>query len=282
MFRNQLNGKEYDMGLGKQIRLKRVFSHASGRLFSVAVDHFIGYQQGLPCGLVDLPATLEAIVKGAPDAITMHKGIAMSCWAPFAGSVPLIIQSIIGTFDDVADESITTPEDAALLGADAFATCAFVRGNTEASHLRRVADFVRQAQRLDMPLILHTYPRQFNSDGSVEVSFESEDIAWAVHCGIEVGADIIKVPFTGDAESYAQIVRTSPIPIVAAGGPKAETLLEALCMANRVVESGARGMTVGRNVWSFSDIPKAVLAFKAVIHDRLSPEEAMKKVGLES
>ncbi len=39
--------------------------------------------------------------------------------------------------------------------------------------------------------------------------------------------------------------------VVAAGGPKADTLPAALAMIAEVVQSGARGATIGRNVWGF-------------------------------
>ena len=39
------------MNTGKLVRMNRIFSHASGRLCSVAVDHFIGYGEGLPARL---------------------------------------------------------------------------------------------------------------------------------------------------------------------------------------------------------------------------------------
>ena len=55
------------MGLGKQIRLNRLFAHPSQRMCAVAVDHFIGYQNGLPPGLTDLAATLAKLVAGKPD-----------------------------------------------------------------------------------------------------------------------------------------------------------------------------------------------------------------------
>ena len=72
------------MNTGKLVRLNRIFSHPSGRLCSVAVDHFIGYGQGLPDGLRHIKTTLAAIVAGQPDAVTMHKGIAASAWGPLA------------------------------------------------------------------------------------------------------------------------------------------------------------------------------------------------------
>ena len=269
------------MGLGKQVRLNRLFGHASGRFCSVAVDHFIGYQDGLPDALRDIRGTIDAIVAGEPDAVTMHKGVAASCWTPHAGRVPLIIQSIIGRPDDTADEHLAVPEDAVRLGADAFATCAFVRGPSEAAHLRRVADFVRDAEKWDMPVIVHAYPRRFSADGRAGIVYDPEDIAWAVRCAVETGVDVVKVPFTGDAGSYGQIVRECPLPLVAAGGPKAATLKDALAMAAGVVASGAKGMTIGRNIWGFPQVAAALRAFKAVIHDRCSIEAAMRQAGLE-
>jgi class I fructose-bisphosphate aldolase len=267
------------MGLGKAIRLKRIFGHTSGRLCSVAVDHFLGYHTGMPPGLADLPKTIGAVIAGGPDAITMNKGVALGCWLRYAGTIPLIIQSITARPDDTADECIAVPEDAVRLGADAFATCSFLRGATEAVHLRRVADFVRQAEQWEMPVILHTYARKF-SDKDVEISYRPEDIAWAVRCGIEVGVDVIKVPYCGDVASYAQIISSCPVPVVAAGGPRSSTLEQALTMAVQVMRSNARGMTIGRNIWGTSEITKSVLAFKAVIHDGATANEALERAGL--
>lgn len=267
------------MELGKAIRLARLFGHVSGRFCSVAIDHFIGYQAGLPAGLRDLPSMLDQLVAGVPDAITMHIGVAKACWPRYAGRIPLIVQSIIGRPDDTADEHLCVPEDAVRLGADAFATCAFVRGASEAAHLRRVTEFVRDAARWGMPVIVHTYPRRFPTTG-VEISFAPEDIAWAVRCAVECGVDVIKVPYCGDQRAYAQIVSESPLPIVAAGGPRAATLQDALVMATEVVASGAKGMTVGRNIWGFPQTRAALEAFKLVIHDRVSVEESLYRAGL--
>jgi class I fructose-bisphosphate aldolase len=267
------------MNTGKLVRLNRLFSHPSGRFCSVAVDHFIVYAEGLPPGLRHIASTLAAVVAGRPDAVTMHKGIAASAWAPYAGAIPLIIQSFIARADDSACEQVATPEEAVRLGADALAVAAFVRGNTEAAHLRMVAEAVRQAVRYAMPVICHIYPRSFRGDRPV-VSYESEDIAWAVRCAVECGADVVKVPYCGDVAAHAEIVADCPVPIVAAGGPKTETLHAALSMVAEVVQSGARGATIGRNVWGFEQITATVVAFKAVIHDQRAPDEALRLSGL--
>jgi class I fructose-bisphosphate aldolase len=266
------------MGVGKSIRLNRLFSHPSGRLCSVAVDHFIGYQKGLPEGLTDLPKAIAAIVAGMPDAITMHKGPATSVWPEFAGKVPLIIQAIDFTVDDGVIEVVATVEEALRLGADALAVAIGVCGSNEGRYLKILATAVEQAAKWDFPIMSHIYPRDFS--GEPKIVFNPESIAWAVRCGIECGADVIKVPYTGDPTSYGQIVAGCPVPMVAAGGPRTEALIDALEMMAGVVASGARGATIGRNIWGFAQVTAAVHAFKAVIHDGVSPSEAMESAGL--
>ena len=267
------------MNTGKLIRLNRIFAHSSGRLCSVAVDHFSIYQDGLPDGLKDIPATLKLVVKGRPDAVTMHIGMAKNAWSPFAGDVPLILQSSIVRYDDSARGRSATPEDAVRLGADAFAIVCFVRGATEWEYMQKVADAVREAERYDMPVICHIYPRVFK-DGKADVSFKPEDIAWAAHVAAELGVDVIKVPYCGDVQAYAQIVESAPVRLVAAGGPKATDLRGSLAMMADVVKSGAAGATIGRNIWGFANVTANIKAFKAVIHDGMSAEDALRKAGL--
>jgi fructose-bisphosphate aldolase, class I len=268
-----------DMNTGKLVRLNRLFAHSSRRLCSVAVDHFMIYQTGMPEGLRDIPAALRAIVKGKPDAITMQIGMAKSAWGDHAGAVPLILQSSMLRFDDSAMAQAATPEDAVRLGADAFAICCFVRGPTEWRYMQAVAQNVRAAEHFEMPVICHVYPRSYEG-GTVQVSFTPEDIAWAARCAAELGVDVIKVPYCGDVAAYSQIVDASPVRIVAAGGPKASDLRGALAMIADVVKSGAAGATIGRNIWGFDNVTANVKAFKAVVHDGMSAEDALRKAGL--
>jgi fructose-bisphosphate aldolase, class I len=265
------------MDLAKQIRLNRIFSHPSQRLCSVAVDHFIGYQKGLPEGLINVPAAIRKIVEGKPDAITMLKGMAKSAWAPYAGRVPLIIQAVCFTADDKVIEDTASPEEVHRLGADAIAVSIGVRGPNEGRFLKLLASMVEKADRLGLPVVSHIYPRDFSGGGVVV--YDPENIMWAVRCGIECGADVIKVPFTGDPASFRDIVATSPVPVVAAGGPKSETLESALQMMTKVVQSSARGATIGRNIWGATDPAFALCAFRAVIHDGATPAAALKQAA---
>jgi fructose-bisphosphate aldolase, class I len=267
------------LGLGKKIRLNRLFSHPSGRLCSVAVDHFIGYGQGLPDGLRRLKPTLAGIAAAKPDAITMHKGTATALWAPYAGHIPLILQATLMCVEQDDFRTIVTPEEAVRLGADAIAIACYVRGKTEMAHLAAVALCVEEAARFDLPVICHIYPR-CGEGSDAHISFDPEDIAWAAHCAAEMGVDVVKTPYCGDIRSYSQIVADCPVPLVAAGGPKAATLPAALEMMCEVIAAGACGATIGRNIWGFAQVTAAVHAFKTVIHDGASAAEALQRAGL--
>jgi fructose-bisphosphate aldolase, class I len=268
------------MAIGKQIRLNRLFAHPSGRLCSVAVDHFIGYGSLLPGGgLANLPAVLAKVAAGMPSAITMHKGVAMNCWAPYAGKIPLIIQSVHFTADERVIEYVTHPEECVRLGAEAIAIAIGVRGPNEGKFLKILTDGVDQAARFDLPVIAHIYPRDF-STATPQIAFDPENILWAVRAGIEAGADVIKVGYTGDVASFRQAVASSPVPVVAAGGPRAKNLREALTAMTQVVQAGARGATIGRNVWGVAKTTEALQAFKDVVLEGASVEAALSSAGL--
>jgi class I fructose-bisphosphate aldolase len=262
------------MGLGKQVRLNRLFSHPSGRLCSVAVDHFVGYSDHLPEGLANLPRTLAQIVAARPDAVTMTKGTALTCWLPHAGKTPMILQAACFTVDERINEVITNPEECIRCGADALAVAICVRGLSEGAFIKKLSDAVTAAAKYDLPVVAHIYPKTFGPEGT-KIVHDADNIFWATRVGIECGADVIKVGYTGDPVSFAQIVSSCPVPVVAAGGPKNETLEEALTLMEGVVKSGARGATIGRNIWGHSDIGEALRAFKAVIHDGLGPVDAI-------
>lgn len=263
------------MSLGTNIRLARIFSHSSQRLFSVAVDHFVGYPRTMTDGLRDLPGTIAAVVRAGPDAVTMTEGAAKNCWAPYAGKAALIIQMGCFTPDDRVLEVLGSVSGVVRLGADAVAMAIGVRGPREGEYLRLLSGTVTEAERYGMPVIAHIYPRSYKAE-PVIVS-DVENIAWAVRCGIECGADVIKVIYPGDPGAFREIVESCPVPVVVAGGPRTETFLEALEQVSVVLSCGAAGLTVGRNVWGPNvDAVTAVSAYKHVVHDGLSAKDAIR------
>jgi class I fructose-bisphosphate aldolase len=203
----------------------------------------------------------------------------MNCWAPYAGKIPLIVQSVCFTADDRVIESVTTPEECVRLGADAIAVAIGVYGPNEGRFIKILMDAVDEAAWFDLPVVAHIYPRDF-SGATPKIVFDPEGIRWATRVGIEAGVDVIKVGYTGDVKSFRQVVESSPVPVVAAGGPKAKNLRAALTAMAEVVQAGGRGATIGRNVWGVKKTAEALRAFKAVILEDRSVDEALKAEGL--
>ena len=86
--------------------------------------------------------------------------------------------------------------------------------------------------------------------------------------------------FSGTTYSGMTGVGDQGVPVVAAGGPKAKNLRQALTAMADVVQAGGRGATIGRNIWGFANVTANIKAFKAVIHDGMSAEDALRKAGL--
>ncbi|NTH80618.1 aldolase [Agrobacterium rhizogenes] len=265
------------MGLGTKIRLSRLFSNPSGNLFGGAVDHFVGYGNVREGGLADLPGALRRVMSGRPDYISIQPGAARHLWSEYAGKAALVIQAGCFTADDRIRQLIATPEDAVRYGADALAVAIPVRGDTEGEYIRWLTDTVNAAARFEMPVVAHVYPRDFANGG--KIVFTPDEIAYAVRIGYETGVDVIKVGYTGDFDSFRETVATCPVPVVIAGGPKTDTLLSALKQTSDALRAGAKGAVVGRNLWGHGDTTKAARAFRLVIHDGMTPEEALTAAG---
>ena len=247
--------------LGKQTRLNRIFSHPSGRVLTVAVDHMINYPENMPAGLRTVEQTMAEIVAGRPDAITMNKGIALRVMVRFAGQVPFIIQHLAVMADRPTFAVHAHVDEVAAMGADAIAMAMFVKGENELAFLSHLGGVVREAEQYGLPVITHIYPVN-RGDEHQMVTHDPDDIFYATRVGLEMGADVIKVPYTGDVASFRDIVSVTPARVVAAGGPKCETLEDALRVVGEVAQTGAAGCTIGRNIWGFPNIPETVRLLK--------------------
>jgi DhnA family fructose-bisphosphate aldolase class Ia len=262
------------MLLAKRTRWNRLFRHPSGRLVTVAVDHPIAFSHDLRPELLPIRALLERIAAGEPDAVTVMKGIADHCWEPFAGRVPLIVQTscfIPGIPN--RDYQIGFVEDALRLGADAIAMTITVGTEHQGELVAMLGRLVTEAAPAGLPVVAHIYPK-----GERVPDGERYAVRWcqyAARVGAEVGVDLVKTNYTGSAESFRRVVEACPVPVVAAGGPDLGSLRGVLEMARGVVEAGGAGVTFGRNVWGAANVPGVIRALRAVVHDGASVEDAL-------
>ncbi|HBF40150.1 MAG TPA: fructose-bisphosphate aldolase, partial [Firmicutes bacterium] len=227
---------------GKEIRFKRLYKN-SERLFVVPMDH--GITIGPVAGLENIGQTLKAIGEGGADAVIIHKGLAGQIDKLLGpDSCELIIHLSASTSlapDPNRKELVTSVEKAIELGATAVSIHVNLGSAFEAEMLKDFGMVAECSNRWGMPLIAMMYIR----DGCKENEFHPEKIKHAARVAEEMGADIIKVNYTGDPETFAGVIEGVSAPVIIAGGPKMDSHYELLAMIADAVSAGAGGVAIG-------------------------------------
>lgn len=264
------------MGVGKTIRLKRIFNRQSGRSVIVPLDH--GVTMGPIPGLEDIDATVNMIVRGGANAAVVHKGLVTSTSRSEDTDIGLIIHLSASTsLTPQPDNKIAVcdVEEALSLGADAVSLHINVGADTESVMLEFLGKTAKSCQRWGMPLLAMMYPRGRN------VKEDTASIKHAARVGGELGADIVKCPYTGSPETFAEVVRGCPVPVVIAGGSRL-TDAETMRMIEGAMAAGAGGLSIGRNAFQHDDPELFVRTACEIVHNGLSAAEALARMKTDA
>lgn len=266
------------MYLGKSIRLGRLFNKNSGQLLAITLDHAIA--RGVLPGLVDVKSAVASVAAGRPDAMTLQKGIASSVFAPEYATmgISLIVKSTsYSPFHPTFDTPTATVEEAVRLGADAISVGMLVGGANQAQQLTHLSSVAREAEAVGLPLAAHIYPRGELLEGDRK---SVKNMQYAVRAGAEVGVDVVKTEYTGDAESFAEVVQAAyPARVVLAGGSPGGELRDYFQMTADALAAGAAGFTYGRFVWQHPQPNRVVEALGLMVHQNRSVDEALQYVN---
>ena len=265
------------MTAGKQARLDRIGT--GGKYLVVPMDH--GITLGAVTGLVDLESTIDALTRGGADAVLTQRGVAPRVHGNRNGAgyiVHLNGSTAIGP--DEADKRETgTVEDAIRAGADAVSFHVNVGSEYEPDQITALTDVTREAERFGLPMLAMTYARGPDISDPSDPEAYAEDLGHAARLGEELGADLIKTSYSGDAESFRRVVESTRLPVLIAGGSKG-TDRETLSMVRGAMDAGAAGVSMGRSLFQH-ETPEAIAeAVAAVIHDDASPDDAAERAGL--
>ena len=206
--------------IGKTIRLERIIDRNSGKTVIIPMDH--GVTVGPIQGLADMRSTVSKVVAGGANAILMHKGMVQAGHRGTGRDVGLIIHLSAGTSlspDPNAKELVCTVEEAIKLGADAVSVHINLGAETDKEMLRQLGFVSKQCLEWQIPLVAMMYTR----GPKIKNEFDVANVKHAARVGAELGADIVKVPYTGSTETFAQVVEGCPVPVVIAGGPKMDS-----------------------------------------------------------
>jgi len=260
------------MTVGTDARLERIGT--GGRYVIVPMDH--GITMGPVRGLVDIEETVGAVTAGGASAVLTQKGIAPRVHEAKNGAGYIV--HLNGSTDMGPDENDKRPtgavEEAVRLGADAVSFHINVGSDYERRQMEDLATVTEEAARLGMPVLAMTYAR------GPEVDPEApEAIAHAARLGEELGADLVKTPYTGDADSFERVVAATRLPVVIAGGARG-TDRETATMVRGAVDAGAAGVSMGRSIFQHED-PEAIAgAVSGIVLEDRSVDEALGAAGL--
>lgn len=244
----------------------------------------LAYDQGLEHGpskdfnekSVDPDYILEIARKGKFTGVIFQKGVAEKY---YKGTVPLIVKvngkTSLPKGEPIASQ-ICSVKQAKALGAKAVGYTIYLGSTHENLMLTEFGRIQQEAHELGLAAIAWIYPRgeAITNDTAPEI------IAYAARAGLEVGADAVKIKYTGDSNTFRWAVRSAgAVKVFMSGGPKAPTDEAFLTQVKGVMDAGATGLAVGRNVWQHERPLEMAAALREIILNGQNVETALGKLA---
>jgi class I fructose-bisphosphate aldolase len=272
---------------GKTIRLGRVLNPADGRAAVVAYDH--GSMVGVIPGNENPGDMLETLAEGGADALMVAPGIARTYASVFAGrGAPALIVRIDWwnlwrgegqlPYKEGSGRLIATVEDAARLGADAiliYMILGMENSEFEANHVETIAKVAHDCDKMGIGCIIEPMARGALSEDPLKPEY----IALGSRMACELGADVLKIEYTGNSDTFKGVTEAAFRPILIAGGPKTSTLRDALAMLRGALDAGASGSFIGRNVFQAENPRLMMQVMASMIHENWSVDEALEALN---
>ncbi|MCL1984924.1 MAG: 2-amino-3,7-dideoxy-D-threo-hept-6-ulosonate synthase [Betaproteobacteria bacterium] len=264
------------MQLGKRVRLERIINRDTKRTIIIPMDH--GTTVGAIDGLVDMPAAVNDMAEGGADAVLMHKGLVRCGHRKSGKDMGLIVHLSASTSLSPLSNTKTlvgTVEEAITLGADAVSVHVNLGDDNERDMLNDFGRTATACEKWGIPLLAMIYAR----GPKITNGFDPKLIAHCARVGVELGADIVKVPYSGSLDSFAEVVQACCVPVVIAGGERMESTVEFLQMVHDSLRAGGAGLSVGRNVFQHPRRVDLVRAVRALVHEDRTVAHALAMLG---
>ena len=256
--------------IGKRIRMERIMDRSSGKTVIIPMDH--GVTIGPIVGLINMQETINAVAIGGANAIVIHKGLVEAGHRRSGKDIGLIIHLSASTRmapDPSSKTIVCIVEEAIKLGADAISIHVNLGAEDEKSMLKDLGNVAKEAMEWGMPLLAMMYTRGPKAENEYDVKL----VKHAARVGAELGADIVKVVYTGSPESFREVVEGCFVPVVIAGGEKMGNDEDILEMVRGAMAAGGAGVSIGRNVFQHKEPGKIVQTICKIVHNGSAVEE---------
>lgn len=251
---------------GKELRMARLSGHGDNRFLFVPLDHSVS--DG-PIATADgYDSLVHDIVAGGADGIIVHKGRARVIAPELLTSCSLIVHLSASTAhapDVDAKVLVGDVDEAVRLGADAVSVHVNVGADTEAAQLADLGTVAAACDRWGMPLLAMIYPRGPRVLNPADPTL----LAHVVNIAADIGVDIVKTNFATPVERMADVVVSSPLPVIVAGG--GDDSQSPAQFATEALSLGCSGLAMGRRVFG-SATPRLVVEELAdIVHGPKGP-----------
>jgi DhnA family fructose-bisphosphate aldolase class Ia len=261
------------------------FIKNDGKSLIVAMDH--GLTMGALEGIENMEKTLISTLAGKPDGILISTGTAKKFKSLLSSSkIPIILRC--DYYTGLVTPSVKPPEqeeytiltnvnEAVRLGASSVMLFLIFGNQNSKSFIKNVKLINKvstECRKLKVPLFVETvlWGRSF----SIDQQNDYKSLKNACRIAAELGADYIKAPYTGNFDTFKEVVYSTFSPIFILGGAKINTLEELFKMIKDSLDAGGKGVVFGRNIWQYTYPKNLIIAISKLIHKNISIEEAAK------
>ena len=275
------------MDNGLSARMDRLFNrHGDGRAVCVAADH--GYMSDVTPNVVNLRSITEATIRGGVDGILLSPGQSIRLAPLFQGrdGPALIVRADWMNMPRLGSSNLTnavpqrhlfhqkvlTADQALSLGATAITIYLFLGydDEVEAAGIESCARFASECRKVGLPCIMEPLAVGGHVTGANIVDI----LTLGARMCVELGADALKIPYTGDVDSFARLVSVSQVPVLVLGGARSPSDRDALELFAEGLEAGCVGCLMGRNVTKAPDPEKLIRQLGQIAHQGYSVDDA--------
>lgn len=252
------------MNLGKERRIRHIFKGKKKNTILVPMDH--GITCGPMNGIHDIKKTIQTLANTKVDGVILHKGIIATCEQEFRSTEMALIMHLSASTSLAPTGGCKTiigsVEEALAFGCDGVSVHVNIGDEQEWRMLSEVGKVASDCYKYGMPLLAMVYAR-----GPLTKDERSlEMVEHAARVGAELGADIVKVNYTGNVEEFKQVVNGCPVPVIIAGGQKSFSEQMFLKDIEDAMTTGIRGVSIGRNVFQSENMPELIEKIYQVVH----------------
>ena len=248
---------------GCKRRVRRMFSVQSNKTILLPLDH--GVTEGLLPGLEDMKTLLQQLDPKLVQGVILHKGLARELGSFVDTRQNLIVHLSAGTRHGLPPYNrslVCSIQEALRIGADAVSVHINIGNDLEDRMLSDLGMVVDEAHQLGIPVLAAVFAR----GGQIVNELDPTLVAHCIRLGAELGADIVIVPFSGETDSFARAIAACPVPVLIAGGPRQPGFKNFLQMIKQVMDTGAKGVSIGRNIFQHPEPIKALEMIAEIVH----------------